>query len=124
MQQRTSSLSELGYLNLFRLKRPTVILRILMTAENNQDLILIVGSTGDLGGTITRTLLTRGKNVRILVRPQSNYQPLVQQGAQAILGDLKNPASLNEACKGVQFLITTATADKTWRSRYCDNGGS
>lgn len=83
-----------------------------MTAENNQDLILIVGSTGDLGGTITRTLLKSGKNVRILVRPQSNYQPLVQQGAQAILGDLKNPASLNEACKGVQFLITTATATK------------
>jgi len=84
-----------------------------MITENNQeDRILIVGSTGDLGGTITRSLLGKGKNVRILVRPQSNYQPLVQAGAQAVLGDLKNPASLNAACKGVQFLITTATATK------------
>ena len=28
------------------------------------------------------------------------------------MGDLKNPASLDAACKGVQFLITTATATK------------
>ena len=84
-----------------------------MITENNQeDLILMVGSTGDLGGTITRMLLAKGKNVRILVRPYSNYQPLVQAGAQVVLGDLKNPASLDGACKGVQFLITTATATK------------
>ena len=84
----------------------------MITQNNQEDFILIVGSTGDLGGTITRSLLAKGKNVRILVRPQSNYQPLVQAGAQAVLGDLKNPVSLDAACKGVQFLITTATATK------------
>jgi NADH dehydrogenase len=83
-----------------------------MTAENKQDLILMVGSTGDLGGTITRMLLAKGKKVRILVRQQSNYQPLVQEGAQTVFGDLKDPASLENACKGAQFLITTATATK------------
>jgi NADH dehydrogenase len=83
-----------------------------MIIENNQDLILVVGSTGDLGGTITRMLLAKGKNVRILVRPQSNYQPLVAAGAQKVFGDLKDPASLNAAVKGAKFLITTATATK------------
>jgi uncharacterized protein YbjT (DUF2867 family) len=83
-----------------------------MITENNQDLILVVGSTGDLGGAITRILLGKGKNVRILVRPQSNYQPLVEAGAQMVFGDLKDPASLNAAVKGAKFLITTATATK------------
>ena len=83
-----------------------------MITENNQDLILVVGSTGDLGGTITRMLLAKGKNVRIIVRPQSNYQPLVEAGAKLVFGDLKDPASLNAAVKDAKFLITTATATK------------
>jgi hypothetical protein len=61
-----------------------------MITENNQeDLILMVGSTGDLGGTITRSLLSKGKNVRILVRPQSNYhnkfEPFDNQKLQTLL---------------------------------------
>ncbi len=84
-----------------------------MATQNTQkDLILIVGSTGDLGGTITRMLLAKGKNVRILVRPKSNYLPLVQAGAQKVFGDLKDPTSLTAACKDAQFLVTTATATK------------
>jgi uncharacterized protein YbjT (DUF2867 family) len=83
-----------------------------MVSENNQDLILVVGSTGDLGGTITRMLLAKGKSVRILVRPQSNYQPLVKAGAKIVYGDLKDLASLKSAVEDVKILITTATATK------------
>jgi uncharacterized protein YbjT (DUF2867 family) len=77
-----------------------------------ENLILVVGATGDLGGVITRTLLSKGKSVRVLVRPQSNYQPLIDAGAQAVIGDLKNRSSLDPACKGVEVLITTATSAK------------
>lgn len=78
----------------------------------SENLVLIVGSTGDLGGKITRKLLSMHKPVRILVRPQSNYKPMVEAGAQPIIGDLKNRKSLDLACKDVSVLITTATSAK------------
>jgi uncharacterized protein YbjT (DUF2867 family) len=73
-------------------------------------MILVVGSTGLVGGMITRRLLEQGADVRILVRPGSNYQPLVEAGAQPVEGDLKNPASLALACAGVETVITTASS--------------
>jgi NADH dehydrogenase len=73
-------------------------------------MILVVGATGDLGGAITQTLLARGKQVRILARPPSNYAPLVERGANAVIGDLKDPASLIPACQGVDTVITTANS--------------
>jgi NADH dehydrogenase len=59
---------------------------------------------------ITRKLLEQGQDVRILVRPNSNYQPLVEAGAQPVLGDLKDRASLDPAVKGVDVVITTANS--------------
>ena len=73
-------------------------------------MILVVGSTGLVGGMITRRLLEQGADVRILVRPGSNYQPLVEAGAQPVEGDLKDPASLAAACAGVATVITTASS--------------
>jgi NADH dehydrogenase len=73
-------------------------------------MILVAGSTGLVGGMIARSLLERGDDVSILVRRGSNYQPLVEAGAKAIEGDLKDPASLAAACRDVDVLITTASA--------------
>jgi NADH dehydrogenase len=73
-------------------------------------MILVVGSTGRVGGMITRTLLGQDRPLRILVRPQSNYQAFVAAGAEAALGDLKDPASLAVACRGVDTVVTTASA--------------
>jgi uncharacterized protein YbjT (DUF2867 family) len=39
-------------------------------------MILVVGGTGRLGGQIVHRLLTDGRNVRVLVRPQSDYESL------------------------------------------------
>jgi NADH dehydrogenase len=71
---------------------------------------LVVGATGQLGGLIARRLLERGTDVRVLVRPRSAYQPLVDAGAQPVLGDLKDRASLDAAVQGVDVVITTANA--------------
>jgi uncharacterized protein YbjT (DUF2867 family) len=78
----------------------------------NCGLILVAGATGDLGGAVARALLSQGKNVRVLVRPKSNYQPLAQLGAELAFGDLKDRLSLNPACRGVETLITTANSAK------------
>lgn len=73
-------------------------------------MILVVGSTGDLGGQITRGLLAQGRPVRILVRPGSDHQTLRAAGAQPITGDIKVAGSLIAACAGVHTVITTANA--------------
>lgn len=73
-------------------------------------MVLVVGATGQLGGSITRRLLERHTDVRILVRPHSAYQPQVDAGARPIFGDLKDRASLTAAVQGVDALITTANA--------------
>ena len=73
-------------------------------------MILVVGATGLLGGTIARRLLADGRPVRVLVRPQSDYQSLVQAGAEPVMGDLKDPASLRSACDGIEAVVTTANA--------------
>ena len=73
-------------------------------------MIQVAGATGQLGGIITRRLLAQGQPVRILVRPQSSFQPLVEAGGQPVFGDLKDRASLDPACEGIETLITTANS--------------
>jgi uncharacterized protein YbjT (DUF2867 family) len=73
-------------------------------------MMLVVGVTGLVGGMIARGLLEQGNAVRVLVRPGSNYQPLVEAGGYPAFGDLKEPASLGPACAGIETLITTASA--------------
>lgn len=73
-------------------------------------MILVVGSTGMLGGMITRRLLAEGQPVRILVRPGSQYQPLVDAGAQPVFGDMKDRQSLDAACQEIDTVITTANS--------------
>src|SRR5512139_885326 len=85
-------------------------------------MILVVGATGRLGGTIARRLLEQGKGVRILVRHNSPSEELAKQGlatsalslieagAQPVYGDLKDRASLDPACAGIETVITTANS--------------
>lgn len=73
-------------------------------------MILVVGATGLLGGHITRRLLDQGRPVRIVVRQGSDYDGLVTAGAEAAIGDLKDPHSVRAACRGVDAVITTANA--------------
>jgi uncharacterized protein YbjT (DUF2867 family) len=72
--------------------------------------ILVIGSTGDLGGLIARSLLDRGAQIRILVREGSSYEDLVEAGAEAVTGDLKDTGSLRAACAGMEAVITTANS--------------
>lgn len=73
-------------------------------------MILVAGATGQLGGLITRRLLDEGREVRILVRPGSDYAGLVEAGAAAAIGDLKEPDSLAPAVAGIDTVVTTANS--------------
>lgn len=74
---------------------------------------LIVSGTGALGLESCRLLAARGDPIRALVRATSNPDKTVELkglGAELATGDLKDPASLMAACKGVGTVISTATS--------------
>ena len=73
-------------------------------------MILIVGSTGDLGSQITDRLLAQGEQVRLLTRPGSAHTDRLSTVAERVTGDLKDPESLAAACAGVDAVVTTANA--------------
>jgi len=75
-------------------------------------MLLVVGATGQLGGAIVRRALGAGYDVRVLFREGSQYQELVEAGAQTAIGDLKDPESLKRACQGIDAVITTANSVK------------
>lgn len=70
---------------------------------------LVVGATGLLGRLICQRLLARGGPVRALVRPGWSGD-LMSPGVQPFMGDLRNPHSLVEACRGIRTVVTTAHA--------------
>jgi uncharacterized protein YbjT (DUF2867 family) len=72
-------------------------------------MFLVVGSTGVLGGRVARLLLEGGHEVRCLVRPGSDGGRLEELGAKVVPGDLTDPASLVDACQGIETVIATAT---------------
>ncbi len=73
---------------------------------------LVVGATGSLGGKIARALLEDGDRVRALVRSGAAVPALEAAGAEAVLGNLRDPASLRRACEGVDVVISTASATR------------
>ena len=81
---------------------------------------LIAGATGMLGSEICRLLREQGKPVRALVRSTSNPETIARlksSGAEIVHGDLKDPASLEAACRGVTSVISTASSTHSRQDR-------
>ena len=72
-------------------------------------MILVVGGTGDLGGRVVRRLSEQGHEVRCLVRPSTDDSALRALGVEVAHGDLTDPRSLADACRGVSTVAATAT---------------
>ncbi|WP_235781010.1 SDR family oxidoreductase [Sinomonas notoginsengisoli] len=73
-------------------------------------MILVVGGTGELGGRVVRLLRAKGHDVRCLLRWQTDDSRLRETGAEIVRGDLTDPPSLNDACRGAASVVATATA--------------
>lgn len=73
-------------------------------------MILVVGGSGDLGSRITRRLLDGEREVRCLVRANTDTAPLREMGVEVVRGDLADPTSLPAACDGAKTVVASATA--------------
>jgi uncharacterized protein YbjT (DUF2867 family) len=73
--------------------------------------VLVIGATGQQGGATARQLLERDHTVRALVRDSASpaARVLRQAGADLVVGDLDDPASLRNAMEGAHgaFLVLT-----------------
>lgn len=72
-------------------------------------MILVVGATGQLGTAIVRRLVAANQPVRAFVRRGSKYQHLQGPGVEIAFGDLRDAASVDAACNGVDVVMATAT---------------
>ena len=78
-------------------------------------MILVTGATGSVGSNVCRLAAGRGIAVRALVRPGSDVDPLVQCGAEPVLGDVTDRDSVAAATRGVDGVIhCAAQIGETW----------
>lgn len=76
-------------------------------------MVLVVGATGLVGCEVCGKLARRGEKVRALVRGTSSQERIAvlqASGVELCVGDLKDPDSLAAACRGVDAVISTASA--------------
>jgi uncharacterized protein YbjT (DUF2867 family) len=71
---------------------------------------LVVGATGQLGSAVIGKLVARQADVRAFVRSEAAAQKFAALGVEAVIGDLRDAASLGAACRGVDVVVTTANA--------------
>jgi len=74
---------------------------------------LVVGATGNVGGSVVGALRDQGKPVRAMVRETSDperVRSLEELGAKVVRGELRNADSLARACAGVTTVVSGATA--------------
>ena len=75
-------------------------------------MILVVGSTGLVGGSVVRRLVANGKPTTAMVRDADaeKARALHAIGAKLVVGDLKDGASVERALDGAETVICTASA--------------
>jgi NADH dehydrogenase len=74
---------------------------------------LVVGATGFLGTQIVRLLREEQAAVRAIVRPSADPAKrrfIEELRAEPFSADLKDPQSIESACRGVTTIVSTATA--------------
>jgi (4-alkanoyl-5-oxo-2,5-dihydrofuran-3-yl)methyl phosphate reductase len=87
-----------------RLAHEVTVLR-----ETDPVTVLVIGSTGELGGEVVRALGSRGIDVRAMTRRSDGPRP-----SGAVQADLRDPSTLGPAFVGVErvFLVSSPTPDQ------------
>src|SRR2546426_4740451 len=69
--------------------------------------VLVTGASGLVGSHVVEALVARGEPVRALVRPASRAAVL-RLGAEAVTGDVTDPAAWQAAARGVRAIVHSA----------------
>ncbi len=75
---------------------------------------LVTGAAGFLGSHVTRQLVARGEDIRVLVRPSSSNRAISDLSLEYVTGDLRDPTSLERALTGVRRVFHVAADYRLW----------
>src|SRR5438445_3624603 len=78
---------------------------------------LVTGAAGFLGSHVARQLVARGDDVRVLLRTSSTNRAIADLSLEYVTGDLRDPASLDRAMKGVKRVFHVAADYRLWARR-------
>jgi dihydroflavonol-4-reductase len=81
---------------------------------------LVTGASGFLGSHVARQLVSRGENVRVLMRPSSTNRAVGDLSLEYVTGDLRDVASLDRALTGVQYVFHVAADYRLWARKSRD----
>src|SRR3981189_35809 len=81
---------------------------------------LVTGAAGFLGSHVTRQLVARGDEVGVLLRASSTNRAIADLPLEYVTGDLRDPASLDRAMKGVKRVFHVAADYRLWAKRKQD----
>ncbi|MBD2165060.1 SDR family oxidoreductase [Calothrix membranacea FACHB-236] len=74
-------------------------------------MILVTGATGGIGRRVVRLLRQQEKSARAFVRLSSRYSELEHRGSEIFIGDLRQEKDIQQACKGVDYIISAHGSD-------------
>ena len=67
-------------------------------------MILVTGSTGNVGSQLIPALCGAGQEVRALIHDESKAQPLREAGVEVVVGDMERPDTLGKAVEGADYI--------------------
>ncbi len=72
----------------------------------------IFGATGNIGSVISKVLLEKGEQVRVVGRSAGKLQRYAQKGAEAVVGDVSDEVAMTQALSGARaaFLMIPPNA--------------
>jgi uncharacterized protein YbjT (DUF2867 family) len=83
-------------------------LKVLLQGEI---MIVITGATGRTGGAAAAALLGNGEKVRAVGRDAKKLEPLVQNGAEAFVGNVEDVGSMTKAFEGAAAVYLVVPED-------------
>src|SRR5262245_24106543 len=74
----------------------------------------VTGATGFVGSHVARVLAENGADLRLLVRSSSNLKNIEGLNADRVVGDLRDPDSLEKAMSGCDAVFHVAADYRLW----------
>jgi dihydroflavonol-4-reductase len=75
---------------------------------------LVIGASGFLGSHVTRELVERGHQVRVMLRPTSPTRGIDDLDVERVYGDLFDTAALRRAMAGCDVVFHCAVDTRAW----------
>lgn len=80
--------------------------------------VLLLGSTGFVGRGVAHKILDAGHQLRVLVRDPLKAAAYKVRGAQVVIGDALNPASVTQAAQGVEHVVSLVAVRRNRPQSY------